>query len=193
MSNDESHLLALIQSLSDRIDKLEADNRELTRNMSKHVKKSGKTIDDLLQSLSPPSISFDEWTETLLSHVSSNLEVVFGDGLLAGINSVLKTNIDHLPVVSFTQKSKTIYYYENDDWKMLEIDVFNNIISRISYRFLVAFNKEWYQPNIEKIQYVEEYKLLYNNYYMKVLGGTRMSDESRCNHVRNAFYNLIKQ
>ena len=194
-------LLNMINDLRIRMDKLEEENIELrkklsveNRHMALKMKKSEITINELLESNPIPSISLKDWVEVLLSQVPTHLEIVFNDSLLDGINSVFKSNSENLPIIAFKKKSNTFYYCDDiKGWILLETSEFDNIIDRISYRFLVAFNKEWYQPNIENIKHNEEYKNMYNSYYMKILGGTRMSDESRRNHVRNTFYRLIKQ
>jgi len=185
-------LVSMVNDLTVRVDRLEKENAELKRKSV--MKNSEKTINELLETQPSPSISFKEWVELILSDVPTHLEVVFNDSLLAGMNSVLKTTLENIPILAFKKKSNAFYYYDDDQgWVLLETSEFDKILGRISYRFLVAFNKDWYQPNIGNIQASEEYKSMYNSYYMKILGGTRMSDESRFNRVRYAFYNLIKQ
>lgn len=186
------NLVNMVNDLTCRMDKLEQENTELRKKLS--TRKSESTINELLESYPPPSISLKDWVESLLSQVPIHLEVVFNDSLLDGINSIFKDNIETLPIIAFKKKSGAFYYYDDiKGWTLLDTSEFDNIVGRISYRFLVSFNRDWYQPNLENIKNSEEYKNMYNSYYMKILGGTKMSDESRQNHVRNAFYKLIKQ
>ena len=72
--------------------------------------------------------------------------------------------------------------------------MFDELISRICYRLLTEFKKCWYDVNIHKINTQEEYKNLYNSYYMKILGGNnKISKESFNNRIKSYFYNLIKE
>jgi hypothetical protein len=198
--NCAPNLFSMIQNLSLRIDTLEKDNIELKHRISSlkniETRKGAKEIFEVLKECPKPSIAFKDWVELLLTLVQEKLNVVFENDLLHGINDVLKTgveNIETIPLIVFDRKPNSFYCYdETGNWSLIQISDFDNIIGRISYRFLVEFNRSWYQPNIKKIQESEEYKDLYNNYYIKILGGNRISDESRCQRVRNTLYNLIK-
>ena len=59
--------------------------------------------------------------------------------------------------------------------------------------FLLQFNISWYQPNIQNIKNFEEYKNKYDSYYLKILGGNRISNEVRHNRIQQYFYKLIRE
>ena len=194
MSNYET-IFTLVQSLSTRVDNLENENRELKDLLGRTRGTAIKKLMNQIESLPILSISFDKWVEQTLSLVEQKLEVVFENDLLTGINSVINDSVNgsgELPIAVFNRKPNNYYYYQDDSWKPLELSVIDHFIGRIAYRFLVEFKRYWYVPNIENINKREDYKTMYNSYYMNILGG-KMTDESRNQRVRHALYLLIKQ
>jgi len=195
MSNYET-ILTLVQSLSSRVDNLEKENRELKELLGSTRSTSAiKKIINLVESLPIPSISFDKWADKTLLLVEHKLETVFENGLLTGINSVISDSINdsrELPIAVFNRRPNNYYYYQDDSWKPLEQSVIDHFIGRIAYRFLVEFKRCWYVPNLENINKREDYKTMYNTYYMNILGG-KMTDESRNQRAKHALYMLIKQ
>jgi hypothetical protein len=186
------NILNLIQSLTTRVDNLEKENREL-KDLSRNT--AIKKIINLVESLPIPPINFDKWADQTLLLVEKNLEVVFQKDLLTGINSVINDSINEsgeLPIAVFNRRPNNYYYYQDDSWKPLEMSVIDHFIGRIAYRFLVEFKRCWYVPNLDNINKREDYKIMYNSYYMNILGG-KMTDESRNRRVKNALYMLIKQ
>jgi hypothetical protein len=195
-SEDYTTLFTMVQSMSERLDILEEENRELKQLLGKNCNSLKRKAVNMIDTLPIPQISFEKWAENTLSLVGSHLNTVFQEDLLSGINSVINCSIDQcadLPIAVFDRKPNNYYCYENDNWKPLEISVLNHFIGRIAYRFLVEFKTCWYTPNIKNIQEKDEYKTMYNSYYMNILGGNRMTDESRNQRVRHSLYLLIKQ
>lgn len=188
---NNNDLLAIVQQLVQRVDKLEQDNQELLSLLD------GRSINKLVQfdNLPEPSISYDGWINFLLSSVKNELTTVFENDLLTGMNQVFRRSIDEfpcLPILVFDRKPQTFYYYVDSSWKALDNSDFENIMKRISYRFLADFNTEWYQLHKSKVKGSEEFNNLYIEYHKKILGGTRISDESRYQRVRQNLYNWIK-
>ena len=194
--SDYETILTLVESLSSRVDNLEKENRELKELLGSTKSTAAiKKIINLVESLPIPSISFDKWVEQTLSLVEHKLDIVFENDLLTGINSVINDAINdsrELPIAVFNRKPNNYYYYQEDSWKPLELSVIDHFIGRIAYRFLVEFKRCWYVPNLEKINKREDYKTMYNTYYMNILGG-KMTDESRNQQTKHALYMLIKQ
>jgi hypothetical protein len=193
LSNDPT-VRKSFQTLFQKVEYLEKEVYRLKELLNSKppdlVKKS------LVDSLPTPSISFDKWAEQTLLLVEDKLEVVFQNDLLKGINSVITDSVNEsgeLPIAVFNRKPHNYYYYQDDCWKPLELSELNHFIGRIAYRFLVEFKRCWYVPNIDNINQHEDYKTMYNSYYMNILGGTRMTDESRNQRVRHNLYTLIKQ
>jgi len=189
-------ILTLLQSLSNRVDNLENENREL-KDLLGNTRSTAaiKKIINLVESLPIPPISFDKWADKTLLLVENKLETVFENGLLEGINSVISESINEsgeLPIAVFNRRPNNYYYYQDDSWKPLELSVIDHFIGRIAYRFLVEFKRCWYVPNLDNINKREDYKIMYNSYYMNILGG-KMTDESRNKRVKNTLYMLIKQ
>ena len=188
-------ILTLIQSLSNRVDNLENENRELKDLLGNTKNTAIKKLINQGESLPIPPISFDKWADQTLALVENKLEIVFEKDLLTGINSVINDSINEsgeLPIAVFNRRPNNYYYYQDDSWKPLELSVIDHFIGRIAYRFLVEFKRCWYVPNLDNINKREDYKTMYNSYYMNILGG-RMTDESRNKRVKNTLYMLIKQ
>jgi len=184
-------LYEIIKNLTKRIEVLE--------NEKEHPKGKSNRIEKTLRELSLPSLLFVDWVNNLLNRVEYYLETVFNNDLLFAIKRLLSDSIstdrENLPIIVLNKKSNTFYYYnEEGNWTLLENTVFEiKIINRINYRFLSDFNRLWYEKNAEKIKNSEEYSNLYNDYYMKILGGNRMSDDSRNQKIRKHLYGILKQ
>ena len=195
MSENSDHnigeLYETIKNLTKRIEVLE--------NEKEHPKGKTNRIEKILKELSPPSLSFVDWVNNLLNRVEYYLETVFNNDLHFAIKRLLSdsisTDTENLPIIVLNKKSNTFYYYnEEGNWTLLENTVFEiKIINRINYRFLSDFNRLWYEKNAEKIKKSEEYSNLYNDYYMKILGGNRISDDSRNQKIRKHLYEILKQ
>jgi len=195
MSETSDHnigeLYEIIKNLTKRIEVLE--------NEKEHPKGKSNRIEKILRELSPPSLLFVDWVNNLLNRVEYYLETVFNNDLHLAIKRLLSDSIstdrENLPIIVLNKKSNTFYYYnEEGNWTLLENTVFEiKIINRINYRFLSDFNRLWYEKNAEKIKNSEEYSNLYNDYYMKILGGNRMSDDSRNQKIRKHLYGILKQ
>ena len=107
-------------------------------------------------------------------------------------------NFENLPIIAFNRKPNIFYYYHKDNngdskWTLLESSEFTKLIGRIEYRFLLQFNVSWYKPNIQNIKNSEEYKNKYDTYYLKILGGNRISSEVRYNRIQQYFYKVLKE
>jgi hypothetical protein len=192
MSENSDHnigeLYEIIKNLTKRIEVLE--------NEKEHPKGKSNRIEKTLRELSPPSILFVDWVNTILNRVEFYLEIVFNNDLLFAIKKLLSdSNTENLPIVVLNKKSNTFYYYnEEEKWILLENKDFDiKIINRINYRFLFEFNRLWYEKNVQNIRDSEEYSNLYNDYYLKILGGNRMSDDSRNQKIRKHLYGILKQ
>jgi len=184
-------LYDIIKNLTERIKVLE--------NEKEYPKGKSNRIDKLLRELSPPSVLFIDWVNNILNRVEYYLETVFNNDLLFAIKKLLSdslsNNIENLPITVLDKKSNTFYYYnEEENWVLLENKDFDiKIMNRISYRFLFEFNRLWYKKNSQNIKDSDEYKDLYNDYYLKILGGNRMSDDSRNQKIRKHFYGILKE
>lgn len=201
----EENIYNIICELRERIETLENENKEMkktlieiTKNSSSQFRSFHNRVLNTLRLQPSPSISFIEWIDILLNNVESKLETVFQNDLLTGINSLLKDtieNLDNPPILAFHKRTNIFYYYdqENNNWTLLEDSEFDKILKKIDNRFLLEFNRCWYQVYKKKIQENSEYKDMYTAYYLKILGGEKMLDETRYKRIRHVFYNVIKQ
>lgn len=191
--HDIGELYEIIKNLTKRIEVLE--------NEKKHPKGKTNQIEKTLRELSPPSLLFVDWVNNILKRVEYYLEIVFNNDLLFAIKKLLSdsfstdTDTENLPIVVLNKSSNTFYYYnEEGNWTLLENSDFDiKIINRINYRFIFEFNRLWYEKNAQNIRDSEEYSNLYNDYYLKILGGNRMSDDSRNQKIRKHLYGILKQ
>lgn len=200
---DINDLLKLINNLSTRITTLEEQNIELTKKIDNIQKNdSNKTASKIVEQLNNkpiPSLLYNEWIEQIFLLIPSKLEIVFENDLLKGICNLFKEsieNFDSIPICAYNKKKLLFYYYneETEKWEILENKDFDELISRICYRFLAEFKRCWYDVNIHKINTQEEYTNLYNSYYLKILGGDKkISNESFNNRIKTYFYSLIKE
>jgi hypothetical protein len=189
--HDIGELYKIIKNLTERIEVLE--------NEKEHPKGKSNRIEKILREISPPSILFVDWVNSILNRVEYYLETVFNNDLLFAVKKLLSdslyNNTENLPIIVLNKRSNTFYYYnEDENWTLLENTDFDiKILNRINYRFLFEFNRLWYEKNAQNIKDSDEYKDLYNDYYLKILGGNRMSDDSRNQKIRKHLYGILKE
>ena len=155
-----------------------------------------------------PEITFSTWmNQQIIPVVSNHLESVFQNDLLTGITQLFETAISStdvllLPICCFENKPNNIYIYKkaNSDvtdtervWVHIMNSDFDTYLSILSNQFLVDFNKNWFSKYKEKIEVDEKYKEMYILYYKNVLGGDRMTEESRNHRIRQHLFRLLKR
>jgi len=188
----QKEMFCLIQELSLRIEKLEKENSKL-----RHIQRKSLNFTEVLKESPKPVKQFDEFMEELLLTVEDQLENVYNNDLLKGILSLFteafsKYEIEQLPLRTFDIKSNMFYVYdrETSTWILLSNEDFDKILSKISHRFLVEFNRCWCVVNKQKIETEESYAQTYIEYYRRILG--EGSDEARYRNIRKAIYQKIK-
>jgi len=193
----------LIQELAFRVDKLEKENTKL-----KQLQKRKMNILEWLNNeatMRNPSLQFSEWiTNKVYPHIPDYLEAVYSNDLLHGITELLgnvveNTETDKLPIRAFDTSTNIFYVYRAESdvaipkWTKMTATDFEKYLMNIAKQFMVEFKNHWYTPNKEKVETDEKYMDLYVNYYQRILGGSRMSDESRCQKIRQNLYTRIKE
>lgn len=212
-----------MQEMAVRIDKLEKENIKLKRvqkkiniiewlNTSKLVTQPEMTFTNWITNIVFPLIpNFLEtvYTADLLS------------GMKAVLNCAIATG--KLPIRIFENKSNAFYVYSNDDqtpsiigdatmqcnaklqtqntehqlsilkWKLITITEFDVQLRRIIHQFSVEFGRCWFAKNKEKLEYDAKCNDTYIDYYQKILGGNKMTDEVRFQRIRHALYNTLKE
>ena len=154
---NNNNFLLIINEISNRLNKLEEKNLELTKIIEdiqkNNINKSSKILDKI-ENKSTPSILYNDWIEHIFLLIPSKLEIVFKNDLLKGIYQLLKESIENfesIPICAYNKKKLVFYYYnkETEKWEILENKKFDELISRICYRFLIEFKRCWYNVNIE--------------------------------------------
>jgi hypothetical protein len=190
----QREMFLLVQDLSIRITKLEKENTELKQSVKRKLK-----FHDILNQATKPEFTFETWTDMLLDHVEKFLVTVFHHDLLYAsvelFQHFLDTYEDRLPIRAYDVKPNKLYIYDTDNvWTPITTEDFNKVLARISHRFLVEFNRCWFMVHREKIETEEEYKNMYMNYYLKILGGDREGgDELRYQKIRSKLYGKLKK
>jgi len=224
-----------MQEMAVKIDKLEKENIKLKQAITK--KQKINIIDWLNNSkhLEQLDVTFVDWiTNDVFPLIPTVLEQVYKNGLLFGINELLKKsicdNVEKMPIRAFDHKLNTFYAYMEQgecerlnfggcngaygvvtdpesgalaydsvgdsrrrSWNIISTNDFDKQIARISHQFIVEFSRCWFSVNQAKIETDEKYKDLYITYYQQIMGGTKLTDETRYAKVRQAFYSAIKQ
>jgi len=188
----QREMFSLIQELSIRIDKLEKDNAKLKNSVKIREKRN---FCDILSEIPRPIILIDEWITNVLESVENKLEIVFKNDLHTGILSLIEDNLDSIPLRAYDINDKMFYTYDKEScgWQLFEKIEFNKILARISHRFLVEFNRCWCIVNKEKIEKSEDFQKIYMDYYLRILGGNKLSDEIRFKKIRHGVYGMIKK
>jgi len=211
-------MYSLLQDMVLRIDKLEKENAKYRKIQNKKINLlewlNKKTNSE------QPNIGFSEWIyDVLFPLIKDNLEIVFREDLLKGIIVTFQKAIgsideDHkLPICSFDSNKFVLFYVfdkpknlmnyhpnqeieENDEtprWIKISNMDFDRYLSKIDHQFLVDFNRHWYCIHKNKMETDESFKDKYINYHKAILGGDRMSDETRYNKIRHWVYEKIKK
>jgi hypothetical protein len=198
---DPRQMYSLIQDMVLRIDKLEKENKKY-RNMQKN---KINIIDWLNAKTSKPPILFSKWiAETVFPNIKENLETVFTTDLMTGIlksfdKAIEMTKESDLPICTFDIKNLTFYVFDNQpgqeipSWFKISNTDFENYLAKIDHQFLVDFNKNWYVINKDKMETDESFKDKYICYHKSILGGDRMSDQTRYNKIRHKLYEKLKK
>jgi len=189
----QKEMFLLIQELSRRVSKLEKENSQLKGSIRRKLK-----FNDILNQNAKPEFQFKLWCDMIMDNVDKYLNTVYNNDLLTATNELFTHFIDSyhdkLPIRAYDIKPNTFYIYDQDDsWTPISNIEFDKLLARISHRFLVEFNRCWCVVNREKIETMNTYKDMYMDYYRRILGGDRISDETRHNRIRQHIYGKIKK
>jgi len=197
----QREMFSLMQHMVLRIDKLEKDNNQL-RHLNRRRKI--KVLDYLNgDSIENPIYSFTDWVRNvILPDVKNHLETVFEKDLLTGMTELLVQNINNkekmVPIASF-QCDKNIYYiydlegeFNSLQWFKLDSHEMDQYLCRMTKQFIYDFNNIWHRENEEKIRNNEDWEEKSVHYYTKILGGTRMKDQTLYRKIREFVYQATK-
>ena len=190
-----------VQHLSCRIDKLEKENKRLNQ-----VAQKKQNVLELMNSpetLENMELTFSEWIkQNILVDVPKYLQTVYDDDLLSGLKSVIssainKFDIARLPIRTF-DNSTSFYIFKSDEnkvnrWTKINVNDLDKYLRRISNQFAYDFKEHWYDIHKEKVETDETYNDMYLDYYGKIIGGKRMSEETRFHKIRKQIFDMVKQ
>jgi hypothetical protein len=189
----QKEMFLLVQQLSIRITKLEKENSQLKGSIKRKM-----NFNDILNQNIKPEFQYKIWCDILIDNVEKFLDKVYNSNLLNATNDLFTYFIDNyndrLPIRAYDIKPNIFYIYDEDEtWTSISTSEFDKLLARISHKFLVEFNRCWCVVNREKIETMDIYKELYMDYYRKILGGDRISDETRYTRIRQHIYAKIKR
>lgn len=210
--NDEkipsmNQMYELLQKLSTKIEKIENENIKLRRLIDKRRKVD---ILEWLNQESEENTVKQTFGKFIMSEVypeiKDKLEVVFNHDLLEGFKSVwnkvirdAKSNGETIPIRAFNQKGLVFYIYihdiENDKnvWVKKNDNEIEFYMKKICDMFVLNFKENWYDKYEKLIETNEEYTKRYYNYYEKILGGKKVTDDNLLNKMRLNLGNMIKE
>jgi len=120
---NNNNFLLIINEISNRLNKLEEKNLELTKIIEdiqkNNINKSSKILDKI-ENKSTPSILYNDWIEHIFLLIPSKLEIVFKNDLLKGIYQLLKESIENfesIPICAYNKKKLVFYYYNKETEK----------------------------------------------------------------------------
>lgn len=194
-----------MQAMAIRINKLEKENAKL-----KQLQKRKIDIIDWLNNSnqSKPPTTFTLWiTTTVFPKIHTVLEKVYETDLINAITTLFDVVFDDtsvVPIRAFESKNNTFYVFETPStfdqesfgeakWMSITSIQFDKELARIFHHFIVEFVRTWYTPNESRIEQEETYKDKYINYYQKILGGNKLSEEAQFQRIRQNLYSKIKE
>jgi len=189
-----------MQEMALRIAKLEKENAKL-----KQVQKRKIDIIEWLNTSNQPkpTIPFTLWIKTrVFPKIHTVLEKVYETDLLHGIHALFDTVFSEtcdFPIRAFESKNNTFYVFDRPPasseptWLLITTTQFDKQLAKIFHHFIVEFVRTWYTPNETRIELEEAYKDKYVNYYQKILGGNKLSEEAQFQRIRHNLYSRIKE
>jgi hypothetical protein len=156
-----------------------------------------------------PGQTFNDWIiHNIYPYIKEVLEIVYSEDLLQGCKELFKkiiseTSLVDLPIRAFENKANNFYVYQKKTisvdlpepqyyWKRMTNEDFDRILAKIEHQFLVNFRIHWYEVNKEYMEQ-ESYKDMYVKNHAKILGGDRMSDNTRHHQIRQYLFDILKQ
>jgi hypothetical protein len=171
--------------LKNRIEQLEKNN---------FINKK-KNIEDYLSTIPKDIIHYSDWINQLVVS-DENLQVLFASNIIECMKSILETsflliNVEKTPLRAFTQKSQTIYIFENDIWKPVQQTEFNHFVSILCHRILKKY-LEWKKINQENIDSNEKLQEL-DIQYMQKASGCGKTTEQRATEMKKWIFSKIQK
>lgn len=164
-----SRIESLLLDLQQRVKKLEEENTELKRWLSREKKKVN--ITQWLIEHWAPRADFFAWQKNIDLTIK-DLEKVFRHGLSTGVCYIIQRYlpIAHhtaFPIIGFKQRGFVFYIYNEDKWRVMQSTELDKLIRDINTKLFLVFN-EWEKEN-EAMLKTEEGKKVYHRNLKKIL------------------------
>lgn len=131
-------------------------------------------------------IAFDVWLNNLEIN-DSNIEFIFDNTLLDGLFEIVTSNIfienDNSPLLSFIQKSNSLYVFMNNKWQLMDNKYFEKVIDSINSKIFKKFNNLQSQNKFTDEQYTDNVR--------KIMGGETTKNSMLCK-LRCKLFNHFK-
>lgn len=197
----QKQMYQIIIDLALKCSRLENKVNELTRHISKKIKKIN--IIDYLNNNSSikPAILFDNIHE-IITVEQSDIEYLFHNSFVETLNSIIsrticdKNNVENsqqFPIVAFLEKSNIIYIYANDvtkndnspTWIIAPREKIIRFLNIIQLKISKSLS-EWRKKNIQTLNENDSQSILYDKTFSKLIGV-----EFKIDGTYNKFYNNI--
>jgi len=193
----------LMQEMGLKLLKLEVEVKKLKQVQNKKM----DVLEWLNKQQKQPEVTLNDWIiNSVFPEIQYVLDTVYNEDLLRGYKALFQRVTDNqtdLPIRAFDNKSNQLYIYEKVPisvnapevqyhWRKIKHNEMERLLSKIDHQFIVNFRIYWYDVNKEHME-KESYKEMYINNYTRILGGDRMSDSTRHNHIIQYIYGLLKQ
>lgn len=197
-------LLSLIQTMALRIDKLEENNKQLMTKF-RQTRKKMNILEWLTSSKVQPDKCFIDWVrDEMIPQIPDILELVYQHDLITAVvrlfTDACSGNNNALPIRLFEHRTNVVYLYQvgDDDgttltWSAVPVATFDTYIGHICHQFIVEFNTHWYMVHQEKVATEEAFKDKYVDYYKRILGGGKYTDNVLFAKIRGQIYSKMKQ
>ena len=196
-------MYSLMQDLVVRVDKLEKENAKYRQIQNKKV-----NVADWLNTKAPPAIVFSRWIKDILfPYVKECLPIVFEVDLYNGVvaaftKAIASMDESQIPFKAYDGRTINFYVFDHPKnqeeqdpprWYKITSTEFDRYLAKIDHQFLVDFNRNWYCLNKHRMETEESFKDKYIAYHKAILGGDRLSDESRHSKIRHRLYENIRR
>ncbi len=195
-------MLSLIQTLVLRVDQCENKIAKLTAKLQQNRKIN--VVEWLTSREVQPTRCFIDWVrEDMIPRVPDMLEVVYRSDLISAVvqlftNTCSRSN-GPLPIRMFEHRTNVVYLFQKGEeetpasWAAVPAATFDTYIGHICHQFIVEFNIHWYMVHKEEVASDESFKDMYVDYYKRILGGGKYSDDVLFAKIRAQIHSKMKQ
>lgn len=180
-------LWCVVKTLATRQEKILQELEKMQSWVQRQKRKI--SIIDWLNENSTPTLSYEEWLQTI-NIVADDIQLIFNHGFILGILEILKrqlslNNEHELPIRAFEQKQNVLFVFKNEEWRVYELTEFKTLVSTIHQKITLHF-QAWSEKN-KKLAYNLNNETYQKN-VIKIMGGNMPYEES----VRKVNFKLYK-